>query len=743
MHLSIPRQVKRIGRMVQQRIVVFESLRARLMLLVLLAVIPALVLALSAGLEQRRLAAANVHDEALRLGHVALADQTGLVDHAGQLLATLAQLPVVRGERGSACNSFLADVDKRYWSLTGIVVVQPDGAIACSSIPAAGMPNLAGRDWFKQVLQTKQLTIGQYSVAAFTGKPTLILAYPILDQAEQVQGVVAAGLDLTHLSLFGSATQLPPDSTVTLIDRDGTVVARYPDSERWVGRSMPEVPIVREVLTRRAEGTAQAIGVDGKERLFAFVPLQAVADQGQSGDADLYIVVGIPTQVAFADVNRVVLRNLAGLGLVAVLALVSAWLVGDLFIMRPVNVLSAAMARVATADFSGRVGPPYSAGELGQLARIFDQSIRALEQHESERKRAEQAQRESEAYWRALIQHTSDIVIVLDDEGTIRYASPAVQRILGYDPQSLVGENSFAFIHPEDVAGVKRSFSLITQSPGILQSAEFRYRHVDGSWRILEAIGKKLPQDLQASSVVVNLRDVTKRRQMEDELAEMQHRLTEAREAERLLMAQELHDGPVQDLVALDFRLVNLEETAANGNGSSDLQRIRATVQQVNRTLRVMCGELRPPTLTPFGLTVAIRSHATRLQQEHPELEIGLHLTPDGDALPERMRLALFRIYQHAMDNVLQHAGASHVLVRFSMDATQVVLEVRDNGRGFEVPDRWISLARAGHLGVAGIRERADSIDGTLSVESQPGQGTVVRVMAPRPLQPPNGGLEE
>jgi PAS domain S-box-containing protein len=720
-------------RILYERFPAFESLRARLILLVLLAVIPALVLALRAGLEQRRLAAANVHDEALRLGHVALVDQTGLVDHAGQLLATLAQLPVVRDERGGACSAFLADVDKRYWSLTGIVVVQLNGDIACSSVPSGDSPNLAGRDWFQQVLQTKELTVGKYTVASFTGKPTLVLAYPVLDQAEEVQAVVATGLDLTHLSLFGSAAQLPPDSTVTLIDRDGTVVARYPDSDRWVGRSMPEVPIVREVLTRRAEGTAQAIGVDGKERLFAFVPLQAIADTGQSGDADLYIVVGIPTQVAFADVNRIVLGNVVGLGLVAVLALVSAWLVGDLFILRPVNVLSALMTRVATADFSGRVGPPYRAGELGQLARIFDQCIVALEKHEGERKRAEQAQRESEAYWHALIQHTSDIITVLDDDGMIRYASPSVGRILGYDPQSVMGENSFAFVHPEDMVRVRQGFDRVIHHPGLLQSVEFRFRHQDGSWRILEAIGKKLPQDLQASPVVVSLRDVTERKRMEDELAEMQHRLTEAREAERLLLAQELHDGPVQDLLALDFRLVSLEEAAANGDGPDDLGRIRATVQEVNRTLRVMCGELRPPTLTPFGLTVAIRSHATSLQAEHPELEVGLHLMPDKHALPERMRLALFRIYQHAMDNVLQHAGASHVLVRFAMDERQVVLEVRDNGCGFEVPDRWINLARAGHLGVAGIRERAEAIGGTLTIESHPGEGTTVRVMAPRP----------
>jgi signal transduction histidine kinase len=130
---------------------------------------------------------------------------------------------------------------------------------------------------------------------------------------------------------------------------------------------------------------------------------------------------------------------------------------------------------------------------------------------------------------------------------------------------------------------------------------------------------------------------------------------------------------------------------------------------------------------------VAIQSHARRIHEKHPDLEIGLHLTPDGHALPEQMRLALFRIYQHALDNVLKHADASHVLVRFAIDESQVVLEVRDNGQGFDVPRRWINLARRGHLGVVGARERAEAIGGCLKVESAPGEGTVVRVMAPRP----------
>lgn len=717
-----------------------ESLRVRLILLVLLAVIPALLLTLYTGLEQRRLAAADAHDEALRLGRLALADQMGLVDHARQLLATLAQLPVVREERGRACDAFLADVDERYWSLTGFVVVEQNGEISCSSFPRSEPVNLADRAWFQRILEAGEFTVGEYTIARFSGGPALPLAYPILDEEGQVQAVVATGLDLARFSLFGAAIQLPSESTITLIDRDGTVVARYPDSDTWVGRSMPEVPIVREVLTRRSEGTAEAIGVDGTARLFAFVPLQATSEDRESGDADLYIVAGIPTQVAFADLNWIMLRNLAGLGLVAGLALIAAWLVGNWFILRPVNDLSALMTRVAAADFSGRIGPPYSAGELGQLARIFDQSVMALEQHEAERKRAEQAQRESEEYWRALIENTSDIITVLDDDSIICYASPSVERILGYDPQALIGEKAFDFVHPDDLPGSMEHFERILHDPGILRSIEFRFRHQDGSWRILEAIGKKLPHDLNVRAVVVNSRDITERKQMEDELAEMQHRLTEAREAERLHLAQELHDGPVQELLAMDFRLITLQETLPDEYRLDELKQIRETAQDVARTLRIMCGELRPPTLTPFGLTVAIESHANGIQEEHPELEIGLHLTPDGHALPEQMRLALFRIYQQALDNVLQHADASHVLVRFALDESQVVLEVRDNGHGFEVPKRWIDLARRGHLGVVGACERAEAIGGRLQVESVPGEGTVVRAIAPCPIPPETEG---
>ncbi len=229
--------------------------------------------------------------------------------------------------------------------------------------------------------------------------------------------------------------------------------------------------------------------------------------------------------------------------------------------------------------------------------------------------------------------------------------------------------------------------------------------------------------------------EISDRKQMEAELIEVQRRLMESREAERLHLAQELHDGPLQDLHAMVFRLGALEATLSDQADLGELAATQATLQQVIQTLRSICGEFRPPALAPFGLEKAIRSHADSFQQANPDLTVQLDLMPDGQSLPERMRLALFRIYQHALNNVRRHAGATQVAVRLKLDRAQVILEIEDDGCGFKMPQRWVELARRGHLGLVGAAERAEAVGGGLKVISNPGRGTLIRTVVPRPEQ--------
>ena len=225
--------------------------------------------------------------------------------------------------------------------------------------------------------------------------------------------------------------------------------------------------------------------------------------------------------------------------------------------------------------------------------------------------------------------------------------------------------------------------------------------------------------------------EIAERKRITAELAEAQQQLSESREAERLYLARELHDGPVQDLYGVRFQLGELAEAEDGALGRAALAEAQSNIQRVIGLLRDICGELRPPALASFGLEIALRSHAAHFQKAHPDLVVTLDLSTDGLELSERVRLALFRIYQQALNNIVQHAHARAVLVQLAVNADRIELTIEDDGCGFVVPPGWLELARQGHMGLLGAAERAEAIGGQLQVESTVGDGTSVRVIVP------------
>ncbi len=237
--------------------------------------------------------------------------------------------------------------------------------------------------------------------------------------------------------------------------------------------------------------------------------------------------------------------------------------------------------------------------------------------------------------------------------------------------------------------------------------------------------------------------DITESRQMEEEARRESDHLKTSRlilqdcETERMHIAQKLHDGPLQTVMGLSLELneaIYIEDKAERVERLKD---IRARMQTLTNDLRNTCARLRPPTLAPFGLEQAIRSHLEAYQDEHPELQVHLDLMPDGQNLNENVRQVMFRIYQELLDNVAQHACASQVAVHLTLDEAQAELEIQDNGQGFELPSGWLDLARHGHFGLAGICERAEALNGRVFIRSTRDKGTLVRVIIPRTeLQP-------
>jgi signal transduction histidine kinase/HAMP domain-containing protein len=358
----------------------FSSLRIRLLLFVLLAILPALGLILYTAVEMRSVASMEAKANALRLAQSAANNQDDFFEGARQLLIALAQLPEVRKQDSKACNALFAGLLKQFPLYVSLGAVDARGNSFCSAIPISKSVSAADRAYFQRAVQYRDFAVGDYTIGRVSGKASLNFGYPVLDSKGAVQAVVLAGLDLSWLNKLVTKTQLLRGATLTVIDRKGTILVRSPDSEKWVGKSMPQTPLVRTILNQ-GEGTTEAVGMDGVPRLYGFSPL------GKARDA--YVGVGVPKDVAFAPANRVLTRNLAALGIVSVLALMAAWFGADLFVLRRVNALVRATRRLTAGDLGARTGLPHREGELGQLAQSFDEMAEALQTRQAEAKRAE------------------------------------------------------------------------------------------------------------------------------------------------------------------------------------------------------------------------------------------------------------------------------------------------------------------------------------------------------------------
>ena len=217
--------------------------------------------------------------------------------------------------------------------------------------------------------------------------------------------------------------------------------------------------------------------------------------------------------------------------------------------------------------------------------------------------------------------------------------------------------------------------------------------------------------------------------------AETRGLIVEAREAERSRLARELHDGPAQALSNAIFQVEIVERQLARDPAlaAAELRGLREHLRRELNDMRSFITQLRPPTLADLGLTGAIREAAEQVGGVLG-VRIGLTLSPGIDALPDATQTAILRIIQETLQNVRRHAGAGKITVRAEREGDEWVVEVQDDGRGFDVG----AVAARGRrsFGLQFMRERAELIGARFEVRSGPDGGTAVRVAIP-------GGAEE
>jgi signal transduction histidine kinase len=224
----------------------------------------------------------------------------------------------------------------------------------------------------------------------------------------------------------------------------------------------------------------------------------------------------------------------------------------------------------------------------------------------------------------------------------------------------------------------------------------------------------------------------------DDERRRILARLVDAQEEERQRVANDIHDDPIQKLVAISMRLQLLKKQAGEGSDPS-LDDLIETVRQTIKGMRHMIFELRPTVLDNLGVAAALLEYLETVGVSAEfEVQDDLDEEPDGD-----LGLILYRIAQEALANVRKHANASRVHVRLAQQDGGYLVRIEDDGDGFDPPEMLRSSP--GHLGLSSMRERAEMVGGWCKVHGLPGNGTTVEFWVPQSASasPPSVGAAD
>ena len=307
------------------------GLRGRLILLVSISIVPALVLILHNAKRDRDVSVRRIQEDARRIVEIAASRQARFVASARQLLALLAELPEAASGDTATCDRFVKGLTARYSLYVNLGRIDLDGNLVCSALEFSGNVNLAHSSYFRRARDTKDFAIGDYQVGSDTGRPSVNFGYPLLDPTGEVAAIFYAALDLTSLTELMAETQLSEGASLSILDSQGTILARFPDPEKWAGKPVPDAPLF-QLLQLGNHAAQELTGVDGVKRLYATAVVSGKPQAGQ-----IYIIVGIPKEVAFAEINRELHRNLAWLGVACLLGLATSWFIGNRYVVEYVH----------------------------------------------------------------------------------------------------------------------------------------------------------------------------------------------------------------------------------------------------------------------------------------------------------------------------------------------------------------------------------------------------------------------
>lgn len=347
-----------------------DIVRKRLFAVAATALLPGIGLLAYNELASRQQRAAEIHSQAAQAARLAASEVDRILEGARSLLVAASAIPAIVDLDTVECTRTLRRVAENLTTTGAILVIGADGKLVCDSQGTEPGVDFSERPYVMNGLAASDMIVGDYTVSKITGVAVLPVSFP-LRRAGRTVGVVATGIRLDWLqNRLAERGVIGEGGAVTLADRNGTIVAREPFPDRFVGTRIPDA--YQYLVRADAPGTLEIKSQDGTERIMGYRPISA--------STPLYVSAGLSKTEAFAEVNRVTLTSVAMVILSAILAVLAAAVVGNRFILNPIYRIVEVLEEWKRGNTTIRTGMEGRHGELGLVGTSLDNLLDQLEQ---------------------------------------------------------------------------------------------------------------------------------------------------------------------------------------------------------------------------------------------------------------------------------------------------------------------------------------------------------------------------
>jgi PAS domain S-box-containing protein len=514
------------------------KLRTHILILVVLAGLPLAGLVWHRSRIDLENKIAKQQEDSRLLGRYEANSVSQLIYGVRQLLLTLATADVVRQMDSAGATRLFGEVLAKCPECANIGLVTGDGKILASALPFPENLNMSDRPWFRELQRTRDFAIGEYRIGRISKTEGFDCALALPEQpagrpvASIFVGMRASAfqacIDISnHRTWNGdakhqlaTAAELPAGGASALVDRNGTILARIPNPEQHVGKLVSTWPGVEKA---QGSPTVEGPGADGVIRVFHYIPVPGT-------DNSLFINFGQPKAILQASSRVMFTGMLWEVGIVAIAALFTAFLVAEISILRPVQKLITTAGQLASGNRGARLESGLGRGELSKLASVFNSMADALdkqhcdlEQQISNRTKeladANSALRTSERTTRTLLDTLPGCAILLDEDGMIIDHNDALSRHFGHADEFLAGHSLFTLL-PSELAPIYRERLEQTRLAG--QVLRYNEQHDGNSSMVLIHPVASPEGHKQRVSFALLIIEMTEQNQLADKLRQTQ-----------------------------------------------------------------------------------------------------------------------------------------------------------------------------------------------------------------------------